>query len=152
MRTEQNLKDRINEVQQLYEAGRHSEVIASVTEILKNHPENLPSMLFLGASYVAKQQYRIAIPPLVEFTSKEPNDPTAFYFLALSYWQVNDPARAFQAITKAIQLQPHSFEMHHTLACICLRLGQGKDAELAPLPISVKHFICKAAIMKQLEH
>ena len=114
---------------QLYRAlqasGQAPEADARMAAWLKEHPEDVPTRVYLAGTRLAAGQYRAAIEHYQHIVAREPGNVAALNDLAWAYQQEKD-ARAQATAEQALKLAPANPVVLDTLGWIVLQQGDVK--------------------------
>jgi len=92
----------------LYRAGEPARAIEELNRQIKLDPYYPPATAgWLGAAYGRLEQYALAIPYLVEFVTRTPNNRHAHAWLAVTLAMMGDLDRARKAAAEVLRIDPN---------------------------------------------
>jgi tetratricopeptide (TPR) repeat protein len=74
---------------------------------LKQLPDNPQVNDTLGWAYYLAGKYELAVKALELSVARDKSDPTVFFHLGMTYVQIGEPAKARQALEKALAMNPN---------------------------------------------
>jgi predicted O-linked N-acetylglucosamine transferase (SPINDLY family) len=89
------------------------------------NPNRVPALLALGALLIEAGAAREATVPLVHCCDLAPGNPDAWSTLARAYLDIQEPALALAAFTRAQRLAPGSIALVHQLVSAAMAAGRG---------------------------
>ena len=110
---------------------QYAKVIQDALTYLITNPTDEPIQLMMAIAYVHTGQHEKALQTLVPFTKSQARNPDFWHLIAISNWQLNIPYPGYEAVLKAIELNPRNYEYFQTLSSICITLQRYSEAERA---------------------
>ncbi|MBN1329816.1 MAG: tetratricopeptide repeat protein [Candidatus Heimdallarchaeota archaeon] len=95
---------------------------------IKIYPNDYWARFYLGCSYALNKQHKKAIENLSIATQKDPKSHDAFYNLGKSYLEINNLAKAKEAMLKALLLANDSHVINYFLAVILEKNNEKQEA------------------------
>jgi tetratricopeptide (TPR) repeat protein len=82
----------------------------------------------LGRVLISLQKYSEAVPVLLQYTHRQPNDAQGFFALGLAYQGLKKSDEAMNALRRASVLGPKDAAIHFNLGMVLARTGKTEDA------------------------
>lgn len=112
------LEDLFATAYKLQYEGQLSHAVSIYEDILKQDPNHLNSLHFLGLTYAQLNDMHQAIHYLLQAHSLSPDDPTLLNNLANAYKKSQQLDKAIKYYLQAIKLRPEYAQAHNNLATI----------------------------------
>jgi tetratricopeptide (TPR) repeat protein len=116
-------------VQQLLREDRVEEAIATLTDLLKQHPDDAETNYRLGFAWLKRGVPQRAVPALRTATKLEPRHVQAWLQLGDALMALAKPGAAIAPYERAVALRPDSANVHVSLANAQLQSGRAAAAE-----------------------
>jgi tetratricopeptide (TPR) repeat protein len=94
-------------IQGLMGAGLYDRAIPYLLK-MERHCGNAQSAETIGSIYLMKKAYQQALPYLEKAVQLDGSDPSSWYNLAVAYYSLQNGAKAGEAVTKALAMQPQN--------------------------------------------
>ncbi|UCG51070.1 MAG: tetratricopeptide repeat protein [Candidatus Latescibacterota bacterium] len=75
-----------------------------------------------------EKRYDMAVELFTRYTNRKSENPWGYYMLGLSAWKAGDNDRAVEALTHALELDPHHVKSYLNLGRVYLEMGKPMDA------------------------
>ncbi|MEW5978777.1 MAG: tetratricopeptide repeat protein [Acidobacteriota bacterium] len=95
-----------NRAQELVRTGRPLEAIPIYEQLLRDSPGNPTLLVNLAVAHFKGAQYEATISVCRSALNSSPQLAAAWLFLGASYCQLQQPAKAIEPLTRAVELQP----------------------------------------------
>jgi tetratricopeptide (TPR) repeat protein len=100
-----NGKD-INKAIQSYQAGKHSDAISILDEVIRRDANNTDAYMLRCRTYYQLEDYQHAKEDCTEAITLAPNSENAYYFRGLSLVELEKPVQAADDFSRVLELNP----------------------------------------------
>ncbi|MGA8617291.1 MAG: tetratricopeptide repeat protein [Candidatus Sulfotelmatobacter sp.] len=98
--------------------------VAEFLQVLRLDESMDPARIALGRVLISLQKYSDAVPVVLEYTHRQPQDPQAFYALSQVYRGLKEPEAAVNALERAALLAPRDAAIRFDLGMLLANTGQ----------------------------
>ena len=128
---EQDIQAKLQEAVNLAVSGQIPVAIEIANGLVSEYPQNFNALMVLGVCHARAQSYSRALPILLALYERQPKNVPVLHYLAISYWQLQNPGLGLRFIQEAIREEPKSAELFFTLGSIQISLQDAVAAEKA---------------------
>ena len=114
--------------EQLVHEKKFNLAIEELKKAVIMNPQDINALLLLSRSYIYIHHYDRALPYLVDYIAKKPDNSFAHYLLAIVYYKKNQFEEAYNAASQALTMQSSYIPALYIMAAICKALERKDDA------------------------
>lgn len=121
-----------------FEKGQYEQAIAALTEAIKLE-DDIKCYTLLGNSYYEMRKFEKAREVFLEALEIEPKDTYLHVQIALTYEKEKNYPKAISRCEKAIEIDPHTYNVHNLLGCIYMDVEKNYEKAIKEFELEIKY-------------